>query len=32
MPATATEAHVPGEAEVKPGGEQATYSGQEAEL
>jgi hypothetical protein len=30
--ATATGAHVPGQDEVKPGGEQATYSGQEAEL
>jgi NADH-quinone oxidoreductase subunit I len=30
--ATATSARVPGQDEVKPGGEQATYSGQEAEL
>jgi hypothetical protein len=32
MTATATSADVPGQDEVKPGGEQATYSGQEAEL
>ena len=32
MEATATSAHVAGQDEVKPGGEQATYSGQEAEL
>ena len=32
MQATATSEHVPGEDEVRPGGEQATYSGQEAEL
>jgi hypothetical protein len=32
MPATATHDHVPGEDEIKPGGEQVTYSGQEAEL
>ena len=31
MEATATRKHVPGEAEVKPGAEQASYSGQEAE-
>lgn len=32
MEATATGKHVPGEAEVRPGAEQASYSGQEAEL
>jgi hypothetical protein len=32
MEATATSKHVTGEAEVKPGAEQGTYSGQEAEL
>jgi hypothetical protein len=32
MQATATSEHVPGEDEVKPGAEQATDSGQEAEL
>ena len=32
VPATATGEYVPGQDEVKPGGEQATYSGQEAEL
>jgi hypothetical protein len=32
VPATATSDHVPGQDEVRPGAEQATYSGQEAEL
>jgi NADH-quinone oxidoreductase subunit I len=32
MEATATRKRVPGESEVKPGAEQASYSGQEAEL
>jgi hypothetical protein len=32
VPAAATGDHVPGEEEVKPGAEQSTYSGQEAEL
>ena len=32
MQATATRKHVPGEDEVTPGAEQATHSGQEAEL
>jgi hypothetical protein len=31
MEATATSQHVPGEEEVRPGAEQASYSGQEAE-
>jgi hypothetical protein len=32
VPATATGDYVPGQDEVRPGGEQASYSGQEAEL
>jgi hypothetical protein len=32
MQATASSDYVPGQDEVRPGGEQATYSGQEAEL
>jgi hypothetical protein len=32
LQATATSDDVPGQDEVRPGGEQATYSGQEAEL
>jgi hypothetical protein len=32
VPATSTGNHVRGEEEVRPGAEQSTYSGQEAEL